>query len=514
MQLIQKLRDDQKRMKKAFEDVSGRNIATNSRVTPSWREIASLTILVKLASYTNLISLRTLEKEGYTIKLQSGKVKVIYSSRVILSGTRRDNCVYYLDGHEVAGELNASVEEKDSLAHVWHKRLGHICEARLQVLEKQEFSGKKSLGKLDFCENCVLEKSHRVSFYVGRHTIQGVIDYVYSNLWGPSQVESSRGKRNAVFNESVIYKDTLKNSGACIDKSVKELHVEVELQGLNNRTLEEDQTDQEDVDDKDVGGQETDQTSDLTNYQRDGFFEEEQDLGVSKSSSWEKAGELKWLFKIKEGIEGVKKPRYKASKAENGSTKLKKEFDIKELGEAKKILGMEITRDRIRKIMRVSQSGIDNRKSAHVPLGGHFKLSLKDCPVRDCDVERMSKASYANVVGSFNALDDVHEASVVSRYLANSDRGNHVDVTCFVDSDYAKDPDKEAEYMALTEAVKEAIWLRGLLEELGVELNIVVVNCDARFTYCGILFFMRGLSTSMCVITLSEWSWKQRRLKF
>ena len=87
--------------------------------------------------------------------------------------------------------------------------------------------------------------------------------------------------------------------------------------------------------------------------------------------------------------------------------------------------------------------------------------------------------------------------------------GNHVDVTGFVDSDYAKDPDKgrsitgyaflvqgcvvswkamlhhvvalsttEAEYMALTEAVKEAIWLRGLLEELGVELNTVAVNCD------------------------------------
>ncbi|GKE92292.1 hypothetical protein Tco_1573387 [Tanacetum coccineum] len=36
----------------------------------------------------------------------------------------------------------------------------------------------------------------------------------------------------------------------------------------------------------------------------------------------------------------------------------------------------------------------------------------------------------------------------------------------------------EAEYMALTEAVKEAIWLRGLLEELGVELNTVAVNCD------------------------------------
>nr|GEV60523.1 retrovirus-related Pol polyprotein from transposon TNT 1-94 [Tanacetum cinerariifolium] len=58
----------------------------------------------------------------------------------------RDNCVYSLDGHAVAGELNASVEEKDSLAQVWHKSLGHISEAGLQVLEKQGLFVKKSLG--------------------------------------------------------------------------------------------------------------------------------------------------------------------------------------------------------------------------------------------------------------------------------------------------------------------------------------------------------------------------------
>nr|GFD24764.1 hypothetical protein [Tanacetum cinerariifolium] len=101
--------------------------------------------------------------------------------------------------------------------------------------------------------------------------------------------------------------------------------------------------------------------------------------------------------------------------------------------------------------------------------------------------------------------DIAYAVSVVSRYLANpgenhweavkgnlkylqgtanvglvyrKNHGNHVDVTGFVNSDYAKDPDKEVEYMALTEAVKEAIWLRGLLEELGVELNTVAVNCD------------------------------------
>ncbi|GJW51510.1 hypothetical protein Tco_0092861 [Tanacetum coccineum] len=212
------------------------------------------------------------------------------------------------------------------------------------------------------------------------------------------------------------------------------------------------------------------------------------------------------------------------SKADIESTKslLKNEFDMKELGEAKKIL--------------------DNGKLVKMLLGGHFKLSLKDCPVRVCDVEMMSKVPYANAVGSLMYLmvctrpDIAYAVSVVSRYLANpsknhweamkwiwkylwgtanvglvygTDRYNLVDVTGLVDSDYAKDPDKgrsitgyaflaqgcvvsskatlqhvvalsttEAEYMALTEAVKEAIWLRGLLEELGVELNNVAVNCD------------------------------------
>ncbi|GJR53815.1 hypothetical protein Tco_1404336 [Tanacetum coccineum] len=52
---------------------------------------------------------------------------------------------------------------------------------------------------------------------------------------------------------------------------------------------------------------------------------------------------------------------------------------------------------------------IDNGKSVKMQLGGHFKLSLKNCLVGDCDVERMSKVLYANAVGSLMYLM-VHEA--------------------------------------------------------------------------------------------------------
>ncbi|GJS53039.1 retrotransposon protein, putative, ty1-copia subclass [Tanacetum coccineum] len=75
--------------------------------------------------------------------------------------------------------------------------------------------------------------------------------------------------RIVVFNESAMYKDTLEAFSAGTDKSVEELNVEVKLQGLNNHTLEEDQThqDQEDGDDLDARDQETNQTTDLTDYQ-------------------------------------------------------------------------------------------------------------------------------------------------------------------------------------------------------------------------------------------------------
>ncbi|GKE66168.1 hypothetical protein Tco_1520329 [Tanacetum coccineum] len=97
---------------------------------------------------------------------------------------------------------------------------------------------------------------------------------------------------------------------------------------------------------------------------------------------------------------------------------------------------------------------MDNGKSVSVPLGAHFKVSLKDCLSNDWDVKRMSKVSYVNDVGSLMYLmvctrpDIAYVVSFMSRYLANPglvygrDQGKHVDVDGFVDADYAKDPDK------------------------------------------------------------------------
>ena len=37
----------------------------------------------------------------------------------------------------------------------------------------------------------------------------------------------------------------------------------------------------------------------------------------------------------------------------------------------------------------------------------------------------------------------------------------------------------EVEYMAMTEAIKEAIWLQGLLDDLEIEQDLLKINCDS-----------------------------------
>lgn len=163
---------------------------------------------------------------------------------------------------------------------------------------------------------------------------------------------------------------------------------------------------------------------------------------------------------------------------------LKKEFEMKELGDAKKILGMEITRNRSLKLLKLSQSGYTEKvlenysmaqgKVVQTPIGQHFKLSASNSPQTDEEKQGMSNVPYASAVGSLMYLmvctrpDIAYCVSIVSRYLANPGKehwsavkwilrylkgivdvglvyGNYIGDDCnvigYADADFAKDLD-------------------------------------------------------------------------
>ncbi|CAM8998933.1 unnamed protein product [Rhodiola kirilowii] len=231
------------------------------------------------------------------------------------------------------------------------------------------------------------------------------------------------------------------------------------------------------------------------------------------------------------------------SNSESEISKIKKQlssnFDMKVLGIAKKILGINIVRNRQKKLMFLSQAeyvdkvlekfSMHDSKPAMIPLGGHLVLSKEDCPKDETARKKMSSIPYDVAVGSVmycmlcTRPDLAFGISVLSRFMSNpgeshwnamkfllkylnhtknlglvySAYGNKPDLIGYVDSDYASNRDTrksttglfftwhgncvswksqlqsvvalsstEAEYIAATEAAKEAIWLKGLLSEI------------------------------------------------
>ena len=230
---------------------------------------------------------------------------------------------------------------------------------------------------------------------------------------------------------------------------------------------------------------------------------------------------------------------------------LKTEFEMTDLGKAKKIPGIEIRRKRPDYITRnqeeylkkvLKKFNMDKSKSVATPLAAHFKLSKDQAPKTEKEREEMDAIPYASGVGSLmyamvcTRPDIAHAMSIVSRFIADPGEAHwsalkwimrylagtlslgltyssmnrtETDVIGYVDSDYAGCIDTrrsltgyvftmqggcvswksnlqkvvalsstEAEYMAATEAVKEAIWLKGLASEIGFDSEDVTVFCD------------------------------------
>jgi hypothetical protein len=62
----------------------------------------------------------------------------------------------------------------------------------LELHKRNLLKGIKTC-KLDFCKFYVLGKHNWVQFKIATHKTEGILDYVYSNVWGPVRTTSRGG---------------------------------------------------------------------------------------------------------------------------------------------------------------------------------------------------------------------------------------------------------------------------------------------------------------------------------
>ena len=235
----------------------------------------------------------------------------------------------------------------------------------------------------------------------------------------------------------------------------------------------------------------------------------------------------------------------------NLKQKLSKQFEMKDLGAAKQILGMRIKRDTNSRTLLLSQDkyidkvlsrfNMQNAKVVSTPLGVHFRLSKEQSPKTEEERAYMAKVPYASAIGSLMYVmvctrpDIAQAVGAVSRYMNNPGKlhweavkwilrylrgttskalcfkGGDTILTGYVDADLAGNVDirrsttgyvytlggtavswgsqlqkivalstTEAEYVAVTEASKEMVWLQSFLEELGKKQEDNVLYCDSQ----------------------------------
>ncbi|KAK8555198.1 hypothetical protein V6N12_009351 [Hibiscus sabdariffa] len=167
-------------------------------------------------------------------------------------------------------------------------------------------------------------------------------------------------------------------------------------------------------------------------------------------------------------------------------------FSMKDLGEAAYILGVKIYRDRSRRLLGLSQStyidkvlkrfNMEASKKGFLPMTHGISLSKEMCPSTSQERERMSQITYASAIGSImyamicTRPDLSYVLSMTSQYQANPGEGHWVAVKKYPKKsskqDTVADSTTEAEYIAASEAVKEAVWIKKFISELVVVPSI------------------------------------------
>ena len=139
----------------------------------------------------NLISIGQLDDEGHVILFVGGTWKVTKGVKVLACGKKTDTL--YMTSSPRDTILVAETSTDTSL---WHRNLVHMSEKMMKMLLSKGKLPKLRSIDFDMSESCFLGKHKNVSFLKTGRTLKAEkLEFVYTDLWGPTLVASLGGLR-------------------------------------------------------------------------------------------------------------------------------------------------------------------------------------------------------------------------------------------------------------------------------------------------------------------------------
>ncbi|KAH9697148.1 hypothetical protein KPL71_023495 [Citrus sinensis] len=150
----------------------------------------------------NLISVACLSKQGYTVNFGSS-VSIFHNKRLICSGTLEDN-LYHLSPmihsmHDtvINNDEHTHLSKKRNISsnqhYLWHLRLGHINQNRIQRMIKDGLLGPLENESLPLCESCLEGKMTKRPFSAKGVRATVPLELVHTDVCGPINVQARGG---------------------------------------------------------------------------------------------------------------------------------------------------------------------------------------------------------------------------------------------------------------------------------------------------------------------------------
>ena len=132
----------------------------------------------------NMISLGTLDSNGFNYKSVNGVMKVSKGVLTVMKGKKLARNIYKLMGTTIIGGATTVEPELDSTP-LWHMRLGYMGECGMIELHKIKLLKSIKICKLELYKYYFFGKQNKVEFKTATHRTTTILDYVHIDIWGP-----------------------------------------------------------------------------------------------------------------------------------------------------------------------------------------------------------------------------------------------------------------------------------------------------------------------------------------
>ena len=148
----------------------------------------------------NLISVSCLDKFGYCCSFENGMVSLYLNSNIIGTGSLTDK-LYKLNikatnGNETLHSSNYGIKRKlmnENSSMLWHKRLGHISNQRIQRLVSEGILDPLDFSDFQVCIECIKGKQTNMK-KKNANRCSDVLELIHTDICDPFPTPSWNGQ--------------------------------------------------------------------------------------------------------------------------------------------------------------------------------------------------------------------------------------------------------------------------------------------------------------------------------